>query len=211
MSSARDVTVSKSALPDGAALEATLGLLNAKVVPDGITNAIRTIDYEHHEIHDGRHYRVQANATAAALVIAFKVGSQSREPHLVFEWSSESSGYIQLLEGATWDTNTGTRRSFKQSNRNSANASIMEGDGTGAGGFVAGECVIDPTTVAGGTVISDKRFYSDKKAGGADGERRNEIVLEPGVQYCLCFTSTDGAKGIQMRTSHYEHAPGSYT
>ena len=212
MSSARDVTVSKSAIPDGAAEQATLALLNAKVVPDGITNALRTIDYGHHEIHSGRTYRVQGyTASATNLIVAFKVGDQARQPHMVFEWVAEAKGSLSVYEGRTWTTNTGTRRSVKQSNRNSANTSILEGDGNGAGGFVANEVVIDPTGQAAGTLISMKAWFAAKNAGGDSGSRRAEIVLKPNTTYSFEMAPTGVASGMQVRLEWYEHTPGSYT
>lgn len=187
-----------------------------RLVPDGITNAVRHIDYEHHEIHSGSHYRVQANnpsvGAGATVIIAFRVKpAQTKEPHFVFEWVNEGPATVQLHEGPTWTTNTGTRHSVKCSNRNCANNSIMQGDGTGAGGFVDGEVVVDPTGLAGGTVISDKREYAAARAGGSGGERRNEIVLVAGTQYALVITNNDtSARGLQIRTSWYEHSPGDY-
>ncbi len=246
MSSARDVTVRKSALPEGAATEATaatLGtqatlatraseatvstlsteataaaiealatLIEAKIVPDGLSNAIRVIDYGHHEIHSGRMYRVQANADPIAeIIIAFKVGDQAREPHMVWEFITESMSHVILYEAPTWTTNTGTRRTCKQSNRNSGNTSILEGDGNGAGGFTAGEVVIDPTGLAGGTAISDKRTFTDNRQGGGQGSRRHEVILKTDTLYAFVLTSDDGSKGMQLRLEWYEHTAGSYT
>jgi len=172
---------------------------------DTNTHTLQVIDYAHHEIHGGSMFRVQGNATAAALIIAFKVPDQAKEPHFTFEWSSESSGYIQLLEGYTWTAGTGVDRAPKNSNRNSSNTSVLQGNATGA--WVSDYVTIDPTGGSGGTVISDKRFYTDDKQGSNSGSRKNEIVLATNQTYALIFTSTDGSKGIQIRCEWYEHTP----
>jgi len=182
------------------------GIAGDNVVDLGVdrsTNTLQTIDYSHHEIHSGSTFRVQANADpVSSLVIAFKVGNQTKLPHIIWEVSHESSGYIQLLEGPTWTTNTGTDRAPKNSRRDSTNTSILEGDATGA--FLADNIVIDPTGLAGGTVISDKRWYGTRES--ETTARRAELILKSNETYAFVWTSTDGAKGVQIRLEWYEHA-----
>jgi len=171
---------------------------------DLITHTLQVIDYEHHEIHSGSFFRVQHNnASIDELIIAFKVGDQSKNPHFVFEWVSESFGSLQLLEGSTWTAGTGTDRPPKNSRRDSTKESVLQGNATGV--FLDNNVVVDPTGLTGGTVISDKRVYSDNKQGGGSGERRNEIILATNQTYALVWTSGDGNKGIQIRCSWYEH------
>ena len=169
---------------------------------DASTNSLQVVDYAHHEIHAGSTFRVQANDTAASLTIAFKVPAGTKYPHFICEWSAASTGYIQLLEGVTITASTGTDTLIKNSNRNSASTSILQGYSTGA--WVANYVTVGPT-ITGGTVISDKRFYADDKTGGMTGARRAEIVLADDTEYALEFTSTDGSQGIQLRCEWYEH------
>lgn len=171
---------------------------------DKVSGALLGIDHAHHEIHAGTMFRVQANATAATLIIAFKVPDQLKLPHFAFEWVTESSGGLQLIEGPTWASGSGADLTVKNSRRDSANESILEADASGA--WLANRVVIDPTTFAGGTVISDKRVYTDNKYGGGMGTRKNEIILAANTLYALKWTSGDGAKGVQIRCEWYEHA-----
>ena len=174
---------------------------------DSMTGAQKSIDYAHHEIHDGKTFRVQGyTASGTSLIIAFQVGNVGIAPHMVFDWVAEAAGTLNLYEGPTWTTNTGTRRSVKQSNRNSTNTSILEGDGNGAGGFVANEVVIDPTGLAGGTVISMKGWFAPKNAGGSEGTRQREIILKPNTKYAFVMAPTGAASGMQVRLEWYEHA-----
>jgi len=214
MSSARDVTVSKSVLPDGASTaarqdlaEALLTLIEGSLNIDGVTNALRTIDYHHHEIHSGSTYRVGHFTTSGTqLIIAFFIPDQAKEIHHTFDFVAELKAHVTLYEAPTWTTNTGTRRSVKQSNRTIANNSIIEGDGTGGGGFTAGEVVIDPTGLAGGTAIATMYVFSPKQTGN-EGGHDTEIILKPNTMYAIVMDSDDGAKGMQLRTEWYEHAP----
>lgn len=169
---------------------------------DRITNVLETIDYSHHEIHAGSNYRVQANASATSITIAFKTPSGDKLAHFLFEWNAESTGYIDLLEGTTITASTGTDRICRNSRRDAGDTSMLLGYATGA--WVANYVTIDPT-ITGGTVVSNKQVYTDAKQGGSSGERRAEIILAADTEYALKWTSTDGAKGIQLRCEWYEH------
>jgi hypothetical protein len=192
---------------DDVLTRAELAAVRAALNIDGVTNALRTIDYAHHEIHSGSSFRAQTYvASGTQRIIAFKVGAGTKQPHMTWDYDTESSAHVTLLEAPTWTTNTGARLTCMQSNRNSGNTSILEGDGTGAGGFVAGEVVTNPTGLAGGTVISLRYVFAPKQAGNS-GLKRTEVVLLPNTQYAFVLDSDDGAKGMQLRLDWYEHTP----
>jgi len=183
---------------------------NATIRFDEVTGVPITMSYEHHEIHDGSTFRVQVNnqgASAATLNMAFRVKDQSKAPHMVFTLIATSTGYIELIEGATWDSESGTRVVMKNSNRNSAKTSILEEDSLGA--WNANGVAKDVTNITGGTVISRKDIFSATApqgfGGGGVAERPSEIVLKPGETYILRFTSTDGDQEAQIRYEAYEH------
>lgn len=178
-----------------------------ELVVDDTTRVLGNIDYAHHEIHEGSMFRVQAYddaiAAAATLIIGFNVSNQSKKPHFVFEWETESIGNIQLIEDTAIDVSTGTDILIKNSRRDSANTSILQGYATGA--WVSNYITKNPTYV-GGNLISLKKIYSNAKAGGGEGSRRSEIILKVNTEYVLIFTNTDtSAKGAQMRLEWYEH------
>lgn len=176
---------------------------------DPSTECLTTIGYSHHEIHAGSNFRVQANGDSiSSLVIAFKTPAGNKHAHFIWEWSTESSGYIQLLEGAAWDATTGTVRAPKNSNRNSGATSMLLNDKAGAGTWVADGVLIDPDNVSGGTVISDKRDYHTAtflSTPGGGGEHREETILKADTTYALVWTTTDGPNGAQLRCEWYEH------
>jgi len=224
-----EATVSSSALPTGAAEEATqllvltdTGLMTAdledirvaienldsKWVPDGGTNALLTIDYAHHERHSGRNYEAcKIKATDTSLILAFKVGDQTREAHLTLRWRTEETASLIVYEGRTWTGGTGSAVVPINSNRNSANESILEGDSTGA--FVANRLVLDPTGQGAGTSIHEDAVWGTNQAPAGSSEKRNEIILKPDTQYSVEITAANG--GIYLCLDWYEHAPGGYT
>jgi len=171
---------------------------------DLTTHTLQVIDYEHHEIHSGSFFRVQANDdNTDELIVAFKVEDGTKKTHMVFEWVNEGAGYLQLIEGPTWTTGTGSDITVKNSRRDSTKTSILQGDATGT--FANGNVTINPTGFTGGSVISDNREYTTAKAGGSSGFRASEIILKNNEIYAFVWTNTEILpKGVQIRMSWYE-------
>jgi len=192
---------------------------SAKVRIDSSTSSLQTVDYAHHEIHSGSMYRVQAFddaiASSGTLVIAFKVKDGGKFPHFIFEWETEGKATITLYEGVGTDASTGTDVVVKNSRRDAANSSIIQGYATGS--WVDGYITKNPTFDTGGTgpnavptdsgtIISLKKAYSSSKAGGSSGSRRSEIVLNDNTEYAIVLINNEAtAQGGQLRLEWYEH------
>ena len=183
---------------------------------DSSTNTLQTITYGHHEIHAGSMFRVQHNddaipatASGGCLVIAFFVPDTTEEPHMIWETVHEGNMTISLIEGVTFNASAGTDRLIKNSNRRSANTSILQGKATGSlvSNYVTvGENSAD-SIYTGGSVISLKRDYSDKADSGGQA-RRNEIILKNNTNYAFCLENNEtSTKGGQIRLEWYEHTP----
>ena len=183
---------------------------------DASTHSLQTISYEHHEIHSGSTFRVQhyddaipATGSGGELVIAFHVPDTTEEPHMTWEFVHEGDMTMTLYEGITFDPNSGTDRSPKNSNRNSAHTSILQGYATGSlvSDYVTvGEESAD-TIYSGGTVISLKRNYATKNT-GASGARRQEVVLKTNTSYAFVLDNNEATtQGGQIRLEWYEHTP----
>lgn len=175
---------------------------NAKF--DSLTDAITTIDYVHHEHHGGTAYAVQVNGTGTALNLAFKTPAGTKRAHIVYEFSSESKAHVEVLEGATWTTNTGTVVAPKNQHRGSVNTSMLLEDKTATPGFTAGGVLQTVTSVAGGTTVSLIYTFAGKQV-GASGGKRHELILATDETYVFEITSDDGSKGLQLRLYWYEH------
>ena len=178
---------------------------NRVAAVDSMTNTIQTIDYAHHEVHEGDSFvggYAMATAVAAALIVAWKTPAGTKRIHVVPEWITESKAHVSFLEGCTWNTGTGSALTPINRNRGSANESIVLGDSTGA--FVANKMVKDPTGLAGGTAIGANYTWSEKKV-GSSARSVAEFVLKPDTLYAFSHTSDDGNKGAIIRLSWYEH------
>jgi len=199
-----------STVPGVGSVISGIDYVSGKSGIDSMTEALLFLDYEHHERHDGRAFRVQAfnDAIGAGdtLVVGFRVSDQTREPHFLFEWETEGKATIELLEGATIDAGVGTDVLIKNSYRKSTNTSVLQGYATSS--WVSNYVTKD-VTYSGGSVVSKKKAYSSSKAGGNSGSRRGEIILkEDDTEYVVILINDEAtAKGGQLRLEWYEHAP----
>ena len=183
---------------------------------DSSTHTLQVIDYEHHEIHGGSTFRVQHNqdnipavGSNGCLVIAFYVPDQAKEPHMLWETSHEGNMTVTLYEGVTLNASAGSDRAVKQSNRNSANTSILQSYASGA--LLSNEVAVGENSVdniySGGSIISLKRDYSTKNTAGGQS-RRNEVILKTNTNYAFCLSNNESTtQGGQIRLEWYEHTP----
>jgi len=175
---------------------------------DGSTYTMQTIDYAHHEIHGGSTYRLQTNSdtigNGGEISISFYVPDQPKQPHMIWEFVHEGDMTMTVLEGTTLTLGTGTDVTCKNSNRNSANTSVLQGVATGA--LVSGS-VTSGATYSGGSTISLKRNYAAKNTAGM-GARRAEVVLATDTYYTFVLANNEAVnQGGQIRLEWYEHTP----
>lgn len=169
---------------------------------DASTNAIETITYEHHEVHDGRHFfihDVNDDAINHVMDIQFTTPDTTRWCHLLFEVDSENEldGYI--YEGVTIAT-PGTAVTPLNSNRNSSNTS----------GATVKKILNDSvalanadTAVAAATELIHFKTGSKSVAGGHQ-RRANEIILKQNTIYCFRAVYT-AAGYCTFNMAWYEH------
>lgn len=170
---------------------------------------VKSLDYAHHEIHQGKNFRVQAfnDAVGAGgtLNLTWKTAPGYAYPHLIFEWVTESKGVVDLIEGPTVTLSSGTDIQPKNSRRDKQDVNLSGMYGCATAAWLADRVTKD-ATISGGTVISKKKIFTNDRAGGSSGVRRAEIILAPDTTYCLRFTNEDtGAKGCQLRMEWYQH------
>jgi hypothetical protein len=165
---------------------------------DKATNSIQTMDYEHHEIHDGSHffyYDYDSDVdTGAPKYYRITTPNTTSWVHMVFTLYSEGVGTWQLFENPTVNA-AGTTATTFNSNRNSA---------TTAGLVVA----YDATSTADGTLLKVWRTGTGTTAPSrVGGEARSglEIIMKQAEDYFLKFTpDADNAK-TKVQLSWYEH------
>jgi len=165
---------------------------------DEITRAIKSIDYEHHEIHDGSHYFVSGFETVANdgdIIFSITTPNTAKWIHLIFEIEGTSQTEFSIYETAS--VSSGTPITPNNNNRNSANTSDVT-------------MLYNPTVDTAGTVI----FAQSKGKAGtnplkADTEglvnRSREIILKQNTTYVFEIISRDDGNIISYAGEWYEH------
>ncbi len=163
---------------------------------DPIASAFPSIEYEHHEIHEGHHYvfghTADGVANAATVDILIKTTGCSRVPHLTGEVQSNLQGNISFYEGLTVSAD-GTTLSINNNNRNSSNVA---------------SCTAFHTPTVGATLgtelFAQSMFGAGRNIGG-NVKREREFVLAPDQKYLLRFTSDAASNTVNMILDFYDH------
>ena len=184
---------------------------------DGVTNAIKTITYPHHAIHDGRGFLADTvdetlddNAT---IILAFKTMAGTKRAHMLFEFTTLVGGDLRVWEGPTWTAETGTLITIKNRKRlaSMTSSGLLENQAQAA--FTASDALIlNPTGLNTAAATSLPHLYAwgkkEKLAGGTTRDG-NEWVLKPDTQYAVVFTADGGSNKAQVILDWYEHTDSS--
>lgn len=171
---------------------------------DVISSLPITIDYDHHQIHEGESFRwsvlVPAAANTNTKYIKFIVPNIAgvvsvttavqKCPHFRFEVVADAAADVTFLEG-TSSTGTGTQRT----------PVAMERNGTYTPSLQVWE---DPTGVTEGTTIWRGMIAASKQiAGGIEGSG-NEFVLKNNTTYFFKFVPVANNTKYLLRFVWYE-------
>ena len=156
---------------------------NQKV--DKSTNATVTIDYPHHEIHDGELYEVYhydatlANTASINISTPNPIGATA---HFTFDGGCGGDALLELLEGAT--VTGGDATVARNMNRNYDDSAISVVTDTTLGGT--------PTTLVAMFLPGGQR----QQAAGASGGSRVglEWITDPTKSYAVRITNISGAE-----------------
>ena len=169
---------------------------------DPISDIPVTIEYGHHQIHEGEAYLWlfygAVNATTKNIRISVPVlAATTRTPHLLFEIVSDNTTCISTLyEGTTWTNNQAGQddsSNILNRNRNSANAAATKI-------YVAGTPVLTPSSL--GTKL-DVQYVSPNKNVGNPDRTVNEWDLKSTTEYLLQVITT-GNGNCLIKLNFYE-------
>ena len=175
-----------------------------KVPFDKTTGGLLTIDYAHHEIHDGGSYRASHSAAGGSgtkATVSFKTPDTSKWLHVVIGARSNVEAIYTLGEAATVTASSGSDYAPRNRNRNSTNTSGVSGAGSAGG---AGNCTIGATVTGFGTVLEVIHFGDGKKAGG-DARGSAEWILKPNTVYAAEVESQAVTSEVSIDIDWYEH------
>lgn len=161
---------------------------------DSSTEALQTISYEHHEVHEGKHFGLcdYALNQAASAVVEFIITTPNTTEwaHFTFKVSSSEGATIELYEGATGITG-GAAQTPVNNNRNSATSSSLT-------------ILKDPSAITGdGTRLFGHTAGGSRTAGA--NRREHELVLKQNETYLIRITSLAVANDIDWCFEWYEH------
>lgn len=161
---------------------------------DDMSGALETIEFEHHELHDGDAFACHLAGTALntgdILQLLIVTPDSDHWAHMTFMATATGEGYISIYEGVVTSAN-GTAVAVYNRNRNSATAATLTAYHT-------------PTVTNVGTEIRGDYVGAGKSSGG-DFRARAEWVLKKNVKYLFRLTAgVNGMKAI-LRPTWYEH------
>lgn len=163
---------------------------------DEVTRAVKTIDYAHHEIHEGNHYYVQTTDAdldnGQSLVLRLNTPNTVRWDHFTPFVSSSLGGVLYLYENPTLTT-PGTALVEHNRDRNSPNTATLQ-------------AFVKPAITANGTLLQTVHIgtYGKKGDDGAVREQ-NEWILRQNEDYLLIFTSHADDNEVALGADWYEH------
>lgn len=175
---------------------------------DEITHTLQTIDYAHHEIHGGstfctRHYD-GTMSNGDTIIFAFKVPSGTKKPHLLIQFTANANTHVDLCEGATWTTSTGSQNIIADHNRETANTSFLQED-TGGSFSATGNVVLNPSGFSAGTIIDQWYSFGEKEKQETGARGTDEWVLNNDTQYAIRLVSDEDNNMAFLKAVWYEH------
>lgn len=161
------------------------------------------IDLVHDRIHNGESFSVFHNnsslASGSTMNIYFKTdATASKAPHIIASAYGSGEFDFEILEAPTVTSATGTTQVVFNKNRQSSNvSSVLDNQASP----VAGSVMLDVTTTADGTIISQDFLGANKDGGQATFE--NERVLKTDTAYVFRLTSRSASNRVHINLDWY--------
>ena len=187
------------------------------VARDGVSGALTTIDFEHHEIHEGDHfvchYAGEVTNNGEMTVIAFNTPDTAEWVHVVVEYTATAFARALLIEAPSIDVDDGTALLIFNRDRNNGRASGVLSIETVP---VANRATSYDETQAGGAniTINAANTVSEHHIGGGSGPfgtgggqmQRDEYILRRNTQYAFLLEALNADTNIHnLHVSWYEH------
>jgi len=169
---------------------------------DSSTHAMITIDYAHHEIHSGSHFKAgYQDASMAAgdtISLIFVTPNTAKWAHFTLTSQSTGEAIIQLFSAATSsDSGTGVTVWNRNQNSLTANTTLVGHTPT----------IGTPIATARGTKMVEKWIGSTgfKEQTGGDTRGNSEFILKTNTKYLVYGIAVGDAIKIAIGGDWYEH------
>jgi len=164
---------------------------------DKATNAIETIEYEHHEIHNGSHFYYNDSTSlnaAATQNYLLTTPNTTKWAHLVFAATGSLITQVDLYENSN-RVGTTVQKVFNSDRNSTTDATVIVHKDT-SGGTTNGTLI---WTMKSGNTTGQSRV-------GLTAERSNEIILGQNKKYLFIITSSSASNLINIQLQWYEHS-----
>ena len=175
--------------------------MGSTVKKDELTGAAITIDFPHHEIHEGDLYQVNISSTSIANAAWLSIatpGAIGAASHFTFTGALDGSAQLELIEGATYSSSgtvTSTATAFNM-HRNKGDYAV--------------KMIVNSSVITGGTAISREIIPGGEKVqsvAGSGGSRPGlEWITDATKTYIVKLTNKAGAaKAATVSVNFYTH------
>jgi hypothetical protein len=181
---------------------------------DTTTGSAKTIDFAHHECHDGDYFCGYITGTAKGdgdfSTIYMKTPNTARWIHMYCQWSSAGAAYFRIREYPVVTANTGSHKIVTNKNRNSSNTSaVLDNETVPVANYISTDVTIadrTPSTAGdkGGLVIWEEYSGTAKQVGGS-GRSEAEFILKQDRVYVFELESDAAANILSLQLYGYEH------
>jgi hypothetical protein len=164
---------------------------------DGPSNATRTIDYAHHEVHDGSAYWAYKTVTLGngeVSTVGVTTPNTTKWAHLLLKVDLSAAATFDILEDVT-SFSGGASFTVLNFNRNSSKTSGLT--------VITGHTGSDLITPTGGTTIWTEALGTR----GASTSRQNasELILNQNSNYLFRVTNGAASNNTSILLTWYEH------
>jgi hypothetical protein len=156
-----------------------------------IVPATITEDIFHYAVHEGLAYQTSHHvdvANGATMSISFKTPNTDMQLHTLVSFWSEGEAIFKIREAPTMDTDGTIHPANNRWRAGTPNTTTVLDNSTGS--WVAGNCTIDATVLAGGNIINgggEGEQIGVGKFSGGSVDAAHEWVLESDTEYCFEF------------------------
>ena len=177
---------------------------------DALTGVDIGISYPHHEIHGGSSFVCDAvdidMGDTDTLVLAFQTAAGTKRVHILVDYITLTGGHVDILEGPTWDNESGDLNPIFNRKREAAMESSNILEDSGQAPFTATDnMILNPANLAGGTIVHCLYAFGNKNQFSGGAREVDELILKPDTQYAYRFTADAASNAAQMTLNWYEH------
>jgi len=187
-------------------------------VVDSATGALSSIEYEHHEVHNGNafhcHYENLCTNTNEKTAIAFNTPNTTNWIHIIAAASVTSIARLSIIENPSIDNDEGTDLTVYNRDRNSSTTSGIttiettpqSGKATSFNETQAANANITTTTTLDSTVVGAAGANPAKGGAGMLARGSQEWILKQNYQYAFMVESlSDDDNYHTIELNWYEH------